>query len=114
MANVYRNANYKLATTNLTTVYTCPDNSRAIIKKIHTINAGSGNHAIEAFLFDSSDGVTYQFAQHSINSGTSQAVGDGTFILEENDSLKLQAVGSNSGDHFQGTIAILEINREDL
>ena len=45
MANVYKNANYKLATTidnkfDVTDIYTCPNNSRAIVKKIHAVNAG--------------------------------------------------------------------------
>jgi hypothetical protein len=35
MANIYKNANYNLTTTDVTDVYTCPSNSRAIIKKIH-------------------------------------------------------------------------------
>ena len=37
MANVYKNANYKLATTDVTDIYTCPNNSRAIVKKIPII-----------------------------------------------------------------------------
>ena len=111
MANVYKNANYKLATTAVTDIYTCPNNSRAIVKKIHAANTGAGNDSIKAFIYDSSDGVTYQFAEHTVNVNNSQAVGDGTFILEENDKLQLQAATSN---HFEGTVAILETNREDL
>jgi hypothetical protein len=99
MANVYKNANYKLATTAVTDIYTCPNNSRAIVKKIHAANTGAGNDSIKAFIYDSSDSVTYQFAEHTVNVNNSQAVGDGTFILEENDKLQLQAATSN---HFEG------------
>ena len=111
MANVYKNANYKLATTAVTDIYTCPNNSRAIIKKIHAVNAGAGNDSIKAFVYDSSDSTTYQFAEHTVNTNNSQSIGDGTFVLEENDKLQLQAA---TADHFEGTVAILETNREDL
>ncbi len=45
-----------------------------------------------------------------MNAGNSQGIADGTFILEENDVLRLQ---SSNADHFSGTVAILEMNRED-
>tara|TARA_B110000483_G_scaffold234690_1_gene305135 strand:+ start:308 stop:643 length:336 start_codon:yes stop_codon:yes gene_type:complete len=110
MANIYKNANYNLTTTNVTDVYTCPSNSRSIVKKIHCVNYGAGNHSIEVFLYDSSNTTQYQIAQHSVNAGDSQGIADGTFILEENDVLRLQ---SSNADHFSGTVAILEMNRED-
>jgi len=67
--------------------------------------------SIKAFLYDSSDSTTYQFAEHTVSSSNSQSIGDGTFVLEENDKLQLQAA---TADHFEGTVAILETNREDL
>ena len=36
MANTYKNAFFKLDTTDLTTVYTCPANTTALIKTILT------------------------------------------------------------------------------
>ena len=38
MANIYKNAFFDLNTTNLTTVYTCPSNSRAIVQNIQYTN----------------------------------------------------------------------------
>tara|TARA_R110000787_G_C13125582_1_gene415424 strand:+ start:50 stop:385 length:336 start_codon:yes stop_codon:yes gene_type:complete len=110
MANIYKNANYDLDSTGVTVVYTCPSNSRAIVKKIHCANSGAGNHWIKVYLYDSSNTTQYQIAQHTINAGNSQGIADGTFILEENDVLRLQA---QQADHFTGTVAILEMNRED-
>ena len=42
MANIYKNANFNLTTTDVTDVYQAPSNSRAIIQNIHTANVGAG------------------------------------------------------------------------
>ena len=109
MANIYKNAQFDLTTDTKTDIYTCPSNSRAIIQNIHTANVGSGNHEIKAFLYDNSDTTSYQFAEHTVNSGNSQSISDGSIVLEENDKLQLQA---DTADIFEGTCAILEINRD--
>jgi len=106
VANIYKNANYNLTTTDVTDIYTCPSNRTAIIKKIHCVNYGT-TAIIKVFLYDSSNTTQYQFAERSIVTGSSsETIGDGVFILEENDVLRLQAA---SVDTFSGTIAILEI-----
>ena len=109
MANIYKNAQFDLTTATKTDIYTCPSNSRAIIQNIHAANVGSGNHEIKAFLYDNSDTTSYQFAEHTVNSGNSQSISDGSIVLEENDKLQLKAA---SADIFEGTCAILEINRD--
>ena len=109
MANIYKNAQFDLTTATKTDIYTCPSNSRAIIQNIHTANVGSGNHEIKAFLYDNSNTTSYQFAEHTVNSGNSQSISDGSIVLEENDKLQLQA---DTADIFEGTCAILEINRD--
>ena len=109
MANIYKNAQFDLDSTNLTDVYTCPSNSRAIIQNIHVANVGSSNTSIEAHIYDNSDTTSYQFAEHTVNSGNSQSISDGSIVLEENDKLQLQA---DTADIFEGTCAILEINRD--
>ena len=109
MANIYKNAQFDLTTATKTDIYTCPSNSRAIIQNIHAANVGSGNHEIKAFLYDNSDTTSYQFAEHTVNSGNSQSISDGSIVLEENDKLQLQA---DTADIFEGTCAILEINRD--
>lgn len=108
MANRYKNANFDLTTTNVTDVYTCPSNSRAIIQNIHVANVGSGNTEIKAFIHDNSASRAFQFAEHTVNAGDSKSVSDGTVILEENDKLQLQAASANI---FEGTCSILEISR---
>tara|TARA_Y100000004_G_scaffold116720_1_gene131236 strand:+ start:147 stop:476 length:330 start_codon:yes stop_codon:yes gene_type:complete len=108
MANRYKNANFDLTTTDVTDIYTVPSESRAIIQNIHVANVGAGNTEIKAFIYDNSATRAYQFAEHTVNTGNSKSVSDGTIILEENDKLQLQAA---SADIFEGTVSILEFDR---
>ena len=108
MANRYKNAQFDLTTTDVTDIYTVPSESRAIIQNIHVANVGAGNTEIKAFIYDTSAGRAYQFAEHTVNAGNSQSVSDGSIILEENDKLQLQA---SSSDIFEGTVSILEFDR---
>ena len=109
MANIFKNANYDLATTDVTDIYTCPSNSRAIVKKLHCANRAATG-VIKVFLYDNSNTTQYLIAQESIITTTSTGIVDGTFILEENDVLRLQAAAANQ---MSGTVGILEMNRED-
>ena len=109
MANIYRNAQFDLNSTSVIDVYTVPSNSRAIIQNIHTANVGGGNTEIKAFVYDNSATTAFQFAEHTVNSGDSRSISDGSIVLEENDKLQLQAA---TADIFEGTCAILEINRD--
>ena len=109
MANIYKNAQFDLSTTDVTDVYQAPSDSRAIIQNIHVANVGAGNTEIKAFIYDNSATTAFQFAEHTVNAGNSKSVSDGSIILEENDKLQLQA---GSADIFEGTCAILEINRD--
>ena len=109
MANIYKNANFDLDVTTVVDIYTCPSDSRAIVQNIHAANVGSANTEIKAFVYDNSATTTYQFAEHTVNSGDSRSISDGSIVLEENDKLQLQAASANI---FEGTCAILEINRD--
>jgi hypothetical protein len=108
VANRYKNAQFDLNSTNKTDIYTCPANSRAIVQNIHTANVGGSNVEIKAFVFDNSASTSFQFAEHTVNTGTSKSIADGTIILEESDKLQLQAA---TADVFEGTVAILEFDR---
>ena len=108
MANRYKNAQFDLNSTNKTDIYTCPSNSRAIVQNIHTANVGSGNVEIKAFIYDNSATTSFQFAEHTVNSGNSKSIADGTVILEENDILRVQAADA---DKIEGTVSILEFDR---
>jgi|TARA_B100001094_G_scaffold117974_1_gene113764 hypothetical protein len=109
VANIYKNAQFDLTTTNATDVYTVPSNSRAIVQNIHMANIGSGNVVVHAHIYDSSVTTQFTFAKHTIAANESQSISDGTIILEENDILRVQAASAND---IEGTVSILEINRD--
>ena len=109
MANIYKNAQFDLTTTDATDIYTVPSNSRAIIQNIHMANIGSGNVNVSAHIYDNSATTQYTFAKHTIAANNSQSVSDGSIVLEENDILRVQA---DSANDIEGTCAILEINRD--
>ena len=46
MANIYTNAKVDLTTTNATTLYTAPSNSRSLVKAIHVYNEGAGDAVV--------------------------------------------------------------------
>jgi hypothetical protein len=109
MANIYKNAQFDLTTTDVTDVYTVPSNSRAIVQNVHMANIGAGNTTVSAYIYDSSVSTQFTFAKHTIAANNSQSVADGSIVLEENDVLRVQAA---SADVIEGTVAILEMNRE--
>ena len=108
MANIYKNANFDLTTTNATDIYTVPSDSRAIVQNIHMANIGSGNVVVHAHIYDSSASTQFTFAKHTINASDSQSVSDGSIILEGGDILKTKADNAND---ISGIVSILETNR---
>ena len=109
MANIYKNAFFDLNTTNLTTVYTCPSDSRAIIQNIQYTNE-SGTTQVQVYITDNSASTTYEINHNSLSSNQTYNAALGPVILEESDILKIQA---NSANVLSGIISILEINRTD-
>jgi len=109
MANIYKNAFFDLNTTNLTTVYTCPSNSRAIVQNIQYTNE-SGTTQVQVYVTDSSASTTYEINHNSLSANETYNAALGPVILEESDILKIQA---NAANVLSGTASILEINRSD-
>jgi len=108
VANKYKNANFDLTTTDATDIYTVPSESRAIIQNIQVANIGGSNVELKGFVFDTSASRSFQFAEKTINTGTSASLNNGSIVLEENDKLQLQAA---TADVFEGTVSILEFDR---
>ena len=108
MANRYKNANFDLTSTSVTDIYTVPSESRAIIQNVQVANVGGSNVELKGFVYDNSATRNYQFAEQTINTGTSRSLNNGSIILEENDRLQLQAA---TADIFEGTVSILEFDR---
>ena len=109
MANIYKNAKVDLTTTDNTTVYTAPSDSRAIIKSILVSeDAGSGT-TVTFTITDAASSVFNLFKDKSIASKVTTELLTHPLILEENEVLKAQAADANE---LHIIASILEINRD--
>ena len=109
MANVYRNAKVDFTTTNNTTVYTVPSNSRAIIKGI-LVSEDSGNaDSISVTLTDASSNVFSLFKTKSVSANGTEELISQPIILQESEILKAQAT---TADRLHMVVSLLEINRD--
>jgi hypothetical protein len=109
MANIYKNAFYAPTTTAAVVLYTCPSNANAIIQNIQITNE-SGSKVVVSKVFDHLTSTNYQIAYASITGPTICNLAKGPIVLKENDNISL-ATTVTAG--ISGTLAILEINRDD-
>ena len=123
MANVYTNYKAVLANTNLTTLYTVPAETTAIIKSIHVANVDASNDCeISLFLVDTdSTSFTLQKSR-DIEKGTTQellAAGNSSqlssdshtssatpLVAKESEIVKIQAENAND---LHVVLSVLEI-----
>jgi len=113
MANIYKNSKLDLTTNTVTTLYTVPSNSRAIIKSLLVSDdSGSGSN-LTVDLFDGDPATANKFTLFQ----TKALTGDETLqflteplIMTENEVLQVTAADAN---RLFVVASILEINRED-
>ena len=109
MANVYRNAKVDFTTTDNTTVYTVPSNSRAIIKGI-LVSEDSGNaDSISVTLTDASSNVFSLFKTKAVSANGTEELISQPIILQESEILKAQAT---TAARLHMVVSLLEINRD--
>ena len=109
MANVYKNAKVDFTTTDNTTVYTSPSNSRAIIKSI-LVSEDSGNaDSISVTLTDASSNVFSLFKTKSVSANGTEELISQPIILQESEILKAQAT---TAGRLHMVVSLLEINRD--
>ena len=109
MANVYKNAKVDFTTTNNTTVYTSPSNSRAIIKSI-LVSEDSGNaDSISVTLTDASSNVFSLFKTKAVSANATEELISQPIILQESEILKAQAT---TAGRLHMVVSLLEINRD--
>ena len=109
MANIYKNAKVDLTTTDNTTIYTAPSDSRAIIKSILVSeDAGSGT-TITFTVTNAASAIFNLFKDKAIGSKATTELLTHPLILEENEVLKAQAADANE---LHIIASILEITRE--
>ena len=109
MANIYKNDKVSLTDTTLTTLYTVPSNSRAIVKSINVAEDAAGSAVVKVTLTNAS-GTTFVIDNDvSLTSGQKEQVLTEPLIMEESEVLKVQATSGA----VDVVASVLEINRED-
>ena len=111
MANTFLNAKSDLTTTNLTTVYTVPSATTAVIKSILVSeDAGSGT-TIDVTLVDASGTIFSLFKAKSISSNTTVELLTQPLVIQENEVLKVQAAQANE---LHVVASVLEIQPREV
>ena len=109
MANIYKNEKVNFTTTNNTTVYTAPSNSRAIINNI-LVSEDSGNaDSISVTLTDASSNVFNLFKTKAVSANATEELITKPLVIQEGEILKAQAT---TADRLHMIVSLLEINRD--
>ena len=109
MANIYKNEKKSLTNTDLTTLYTVPGNSRAIVKSILAAEDAAGSAVVKVTLVDASSNIFVVDNQVSLSANEKEQVLSEPLIMMESEILKVQA----SSGAVDVIASVLEINRED-
>ena len=107
MANIYKNEMFALANTGANLLYSVPADTRAIIKTIQTVNIGAN---VQVTVTANNLVTSYNTAVETILSNTSINLLKGPLILEESQTLSINAKDANV---VSGVLSVLEINRND-
>jgi len=109
MANIYKNEKKSLTSTALTTLYTVPSNSRAIIKSLLVAEDNGGAAVVKVTLVDAAAAIFVVDNDVNLSANQREQVLNEPLIMEESEILKVQA----SSGQVDVVASILEINRED-
>ena len=109
MANIYKNEKTSLTTTALTTLYTVPSNSRAIVKSLLVAEDAGGTAVVKVTLVDASSNIFVVDNDVNLTANQKEQVLSEPLIMKESEILKVQA----SSGAVDVIASVLEINRED-
>lgn len=110
MANIYKNAKLDLTTTDATTLYSVPSNSRAIVKSVLVCDDSNNGSSITLTLTDASSNVFVLFDVKTVAGHATEQLLSEPLILQESEVLTATAGDAN---RLHVVASILEINRED-
>jgi hypothetical protein len=108
MANRYKNSKLDLTTTSVTTLYTVPSNSRAIVKSILVSNDTGSASTITVTLTDAATAVFSLFKVSAVATNTSIQLLTEPLVMEESEILKVTAADT---DRLHVVASILEFDR---
>ena len=109
MANIYKNEKTSLTTTALTTLYTVPSNSRAIVKSLLIAEDAGGTAVVKVTLVDAAAATFVVDNDVNLSANQKEQVLSEPLIMKESEILKVQA----SSGAVDVIASVLEINRED-
>ena len=109
MANIYKNEKTSLTTTALTSLYTVPSNSRAIVKSLLVAEDAGSTAVVKVTLVDAAAAVFVIDNDVNLTANQKEQVLTEPLIMKESEVLKVQA----SSGAMDVIASILEINRED-
>ena len=113
MANIYKNSKLDLTTATATTLYTVPNNSRAIVKAILVTDDSNQSTDITINLFNGPPATSDKFTlfhNKTIAGHESLQLLTEPLIMLEDEVLEVTA---SAADRLYVVASILEINRED-
>ena len=109
MANIYKNEKTSLTTTALTTLYTVPSNSRAIVKSLLVAEDAGSTAVVKVTLVDAAAAIFVVDNDVNLTANQKEQVLSEPLIMKESEILKVQT----SSGAVDVVASILEINRED-
>ena len=109
MANIYKNEKTSLTSTALTTLYTVPTNSRAIVKSLLVAEDAGSTAVVKVTLVNAAAASFVVDNDVDLSANQKEQVLSEPLIMEESEILKVQA----SSGAVDVIASILEINRED-
>ena len=109
MANIYKNEKTSLTTTALTSLYTEPSNSRAIVKSLLVAEDAGSTAVVKVTLVDAAAAVFVIDNDVNLTANQKEQVLSEPLIMKESEILKVQA----SSGAVDVVASVLEINRED-
>ena len=109
MANIYKNEKTSLTTTALTTLYTVPSNSRAIVKSLLVSQDAGSTAVVKVTLVDAAAAIFVVDNDVNLTANQKEQVLSEPLIMKESEILKVQA----SSGAVDVIASVLEINRED-
>ena len=109
MANIYKNEKTSLTTTALTTLYTVPSNSRAIVKSLLVAEDAGSTAVVKVTLVDASSNIFVVDNDVDLAADQKEQVLSEPLIMKESEIIKVQA----SSAAVDVIASVLEINRED-
>ena len=107
MPNNYKNAKADLTTTGVTTLYTCPSATTALVKSI-LVSEDTGNaDTITVTITDASAAIFSLFKVTAIAANTTVELLTEPLVVQENEILKVTAATAN---RLHVVASLLEIN----